>query len=403
MLMKKLFAFIIIVFTLCFGFSFNVYGAENSDLSSESEEITQFKDEISDGLEQITDDDVNDVLKDNDISLKDPASVSNISFGTVIDKLLSYFTDSLKKPIIMLGKILAIILLCAIAQNIAISGSSLTKTFNTMGILATITVMYETVSVTIETVQQALTRLSEFMISYVPIFSSVTAVGGNVSASGSYYAMTLIACEIIGLVGNNIIMPFLSIVMAISLVSAINPNLQFSGAAESIKKACQWILGGVTTLFVGMLSIQGIAGSASDSLITRTAKFAASSFIPIIGGAVSEAYSTLYGSIGVIRTGVGTIGIIAILIMVLKPIIAIIAAKFSISLAQIISGIFGQKESCEFLKSTNAVLSIGLSVVICFSLIFIISTAVLMLMAMNLNWQMTVYNWQLYTQKTYRG
>lgn len=403
MLMKKLFAFIIIVFTLCFGFSFNVYGAENSDLSSESEEIIQFKDEISDGLEQITDDDVNDVLKDNDISLKDPASVSNISFGTVIDKLLSYFTDSLKKPIIMLGKILAIILLCAIAQNIAISGSSLTKTFNTMGILATITVMYETVSVTIETVQQALTRLSEFMISYVPIFSSVTAVGGSVSASGSYYAMTLIACEIIGLVGNNIIMPFLSIVMAISLVSAINPNLQFSGAAESIKKACQWILGGVTTLFVGMLSIQGIAGSASDSLITRTAKFAASSFIPIIGGAVSEAYSTLYGSIGVIRTGVGTIGIIAILIMVLKPIIAIIAAKFSISLAQIISGIFGQKESCEFLKSTNAVLSIGLSVVICFSLIFIISTAVLMLMAMNLNWQMTVYNWQLYTQKNYRG
>ena len=108
MLMKKLFAFIIIVFTLCFGFSFNVYGAENSDLSSESEEITQFKDEISDGLEQITDDDVNDVLKDNDISLKDPASVSNISFGTVIDKLLCYFTDSLKKPIIMLGKILAI-------------------------------------------------------------------------------------------------------------------------------------------------------------------------------------------------------------------------------------------------------------------------------------------------------
>ena len=385
MLMKKLFTFIIIVFTVSFGFSFNVYGAENSDLSSESEEITQFKDEISDGLDQITDDDVNDVLKDNDISLKDPDSVSNISFGTVIDKLLSEFTDSLKKPMIMLGKILAIILLCTIAQNIAISGSSLTKTFNTMGILATITVMYETVSVTIETVQQALTRLSEFMISYVPIFSSVTAVGGNVSASGSYYAMTLIACEIIGLVGNKIIMPFLSIVMAISLVSAINPNLQFSGAAESIKKACQWLLGGVTTLFVGMLSIQGIAGSASDSLVTRTAKFAASSFIPIIGGAVSEAYSTLYGSIGVIRTGVGTIGIIAILIMVLKPIIAIIAAKFSISLAQIISGIFGQKESCEFLKSTNAVLSIGLSVVVCFSLIFIISTAVLMLMAMNIN------------------
>ena len=384
MLMKKCLVFLIVLFSLSWGSAFNVSGEENKE-SSESEEITQFKDELSDGLEKITDDDVNQVLEDNEVSLKDPNSVSNISFGSVIDKLLSYFTDSLRSPLVMLGKILAITLLCAIAQNMAPDGSSLTNTFKIMGILATITVMYDTVSISIEAVEHALSRLSNFMISYVPIFSSVTAVGGSVSASGSYYAMTLIACEIIGLVGNRVIMPFLSIVMAISLVSAINPNLQFSGAADSIKKACQSILGGVTTLFVGMLSIQGIAGTATDSLVSRTAKFAASSFIPIIGGAVSEAYSTLYSSLGVIRTGVGTIGIIAMLIMVLQPIISIIAAKFAISLAQIISGIFGQKESCEFLKSTNAVLSIGLSVVVCFSLIFIISTAVLMLMAMNVS------------------
>ena len=180
-------------------------------------------------------------------------------------------------------------------------------------------------------------------------------------------------------------MPFLSIILAISLVSAINPNLQFGGSAESIKKACQWILGGLTTIFVGLLTIQGMTGTATDSIITRTAKFAASSFIPIIGGAVSEAYSTVYSSLGVIRTSVGTIGIIAILIMVLQPVITIIATKFVVSLAQIISGLFNQQECCDFFKSTNAVLSIALSVVICFSLIFIISTAVLMLMAMNIS------------------
>lgn len=385
MLMRKFIAFIIVFFSLSWGFAFCVNGTENSDLSSEDEDIVQFRDEISDGLENITDDDVNKVLDENEISIKDPSSVSNISFGNVLDKLFSGFTDALKSPIIMLGKILAITLLCAIAQSMVPNGSSLTSTFKTMGILSTITVMYDTVSMSIETVEQALSRLSSFMVSYVPIFSSVTAVGGSVSASGSYYAMTLIACEIIGMIGNRVIMPFLSIVLAISLISAINPNLQFSGAADSIKKACQWLLGGVTTIFVGMLSIQGIAGTATDSLVSRTAKFAASSFIPIIGGAVSEAYSTLYSSLGVIRTSVGTIGIIAILIMVLQPIISIIAAKFAISLAQVISGIFGQKESCEFLKSTNAVLSIGLSVVVCFSLIFIISTAVLMLMAMNIS------------------
>ncbi|MDE6149072.1 MAG: sporulation protein, partial [Ruminococcus sp.] len=113
-------------------------------------------------------------------------------------------------------------------------------------------------------------------------------------------------------------------------------------------------------------------------------KFAASSFIPVIGGAVSEAYSTIHSSMGVIRTGIGSIGIIIICIMILKPVVTIIAIKFIVSIAQIISGIFEQKECSEFLKSTNAVMSIGLSVVICFSVIFVIATAVLMMTAMNI-------------------
>lgn len=385
MVMKKLISIIFIFVCFCITFSFSVKGENDESLSSDTEQVTEFTEKISDDIKNAADDSVNEILEENDISVENPGGVNNISVGSVINKVVTMFTDSLKSPLIMLGKIIAITLLLVTVQNMAPEGSSVISTFNTIGVLSTVTVMYDSIYTSIETVESSLNRLSDFMISYVPIFSSVTAVGGSVSASGSYYAMTLIACEVIGMVGSKVIMPFLSIVMAISLVSSINPNLQFSGAAESIKKACQWILGGLATVFVGLLSIQGMTGSATDSLITRTAKFAASSFIPIIGGAVSEAYSTLYSSLGVIRTGVGTIGIIVIVIMVLPPIISIIASKFAISLAQIISGLFSQKECCEFLKSVNAVLSIGLSVVICFSLIFIISTAVLMLMAMNIS------------------
>lgn len=383
--MKKLIVTLFMFFCFVWILPFSVY-AENNDLSSsQPEQIEQFQNEISDKLEDAADSDIKEILEENNISADKPQQINNISITSVVKKVVAGFTDALKSPLVMLGKMLAVTLLCVAAQSMAPNGSELTNVFNTLGILATITVMYETIYTSIETVESSLQRLSEFMVSYIPIFSSITAVGGSVTASGSYYAMTLIVCEVIGMVASKVIMPFLSIVLAISLVSAINPNLQFSGGAESIKKACQWILGGLTTIFVGLLSIQGMTGTVTDSLVTRTAKFAASSFIPIIGGAVSEAYSTLYSSLGVIRTGVGTIGIIAILIIVLQPILTIVATKFVISLAQIISGLFNQRECCEFLKSTNAVLSIGLSAVICFSLVFIISTAVLMLMAMNIS------------------
>ena len=137
------------------------------------------------------------------------------------------------------------------------------------------------------------------------------------------------------------------------------------------------------TIFTGLLTIQSITGAATDSLASRTAKFAASSFIPIVGGAVSEAYSTVYGSLGVIRSGAGTIGIIIICIIVLRPIVTILAVKFVVTLGKIVCELFGQHESSEFLGGTNAVLSIGLGIVICFSMIFIVATAVVMLTAMN--------------------
>lgn len=381
--MKKI-ILLLFVFICVFFCTLTVNAQNGEENISQSEEYQQIVEDLTQSMENAAGRDVNEILEEQDISLENPESISEISIGSVIGSIFSSFMDVIKKPAVMLGKIIAITLLCVTAKSMAPEGSSVTKAFNIIGILSTITVMYDTVYSSIEIIRSSLESLAEFMTAYIPVFSSVAAVGGSVTASGSYYAVTFILCEIIGFAAKSVIMPFLSIVLAISLVSAINPNLQFSGAAESVKKACHWILGGMMTIFVGLLSIQGLSGSAADTLASRAVKFAASSFIPVIGGAVSEAYSTIHSSMGVIRTGIGSIGIIIICIMLLKPVVTIIAIKFIVSIAQIISGIFEQKECSEFLKSTNAVMSIGLSVIICFSVIFVIATAVLMMTAMNI-------------------
>ena len=81
--------------------------------------------------------------------------------------------------------------------------------------------------------------------------------------------------------------------LAVTLVSAINPSLDLGSLAESVKKLVIWVLGIVMTLFTGLLSIQSFAGAAADNLSARAVKFAASSFIPVIGGSISEAYSAV--------------------------------------------------------------------------------------------------------------
>lgn len=379
--MKKIIFLIPLLILLCF--PMNAYAQDNDENFTETDEYREIVDEISDAVSSGAGDEVNSILEEENISVENSESISDISIWNIIEKIIGLFTESLKQPLSMLGKIIAICVLCSLAQSMMPVNAGMLKVFRTISVLSSVTVIYDSIYSGFQMITDSLDRMSEFMLAYIPVFSSVSAAGGSVASGGSYYALTLVLCEIIAAVSNKILMPFLSIVLAVSLVAAINPELSFCGAASSIKKCVQWILGGLMTIFTGLLTIQSITGSAADSLAARTVKFTASSFIPIIGGAVSEAYSTVYGSLGVIRSGTGTIGIIIICIIVLKPILIILSVKFVITLGKIINEMFGQREIAEFLNSTNAVLSMGLSVLIAFSVIFIISTAVLMMTAMN--------------------
>ena len=94
----------------------------------------------------------------------------------------------------------------------------------------------------------------------------MATAGGSAAAGAGYYGVMLIICESAGILADTILVPFLSAVLAVTLVSAINPSLDLGSLAESVKKLVIWLLGIVMTLFTGLLSIQSFAGAAADNL-----------------------------------------------------------------------------------------------------------------------------------------
>ena len=63
------------------------------------------------------------------------------------------------------------------------------------------------------------------------------------------------------------------------------------------------------TIFTGLLSIQSVVGSSADTLTSKTAKYVISNCVPVVGGAVSDAYSTVKGSLSLLKNGIGGVGI----------------------------------------------------------------------------------------------
>ena len=373
--MKKIIATVIIVLAVMF----TPQGVYADSEEQNNEYYDRLISEINEGLSFEGDEDVKTVLEDNNITLEDPSSAANISVSDVIKHIFESFTAALRSPLI----ITAATMLCVLVRSMSAEGT-VDKVFTLICVLTTVLVISDTVTDSLYSVKTSMGQMNSFMMSYIPIFSSVATAGGSAAAGAGYYSVMLIICESAGILADTILVPFLSAVLAVTLVSAINPSLDLGSLAESVKKLVIWVLGIVMTLFTGLLSIQSFAGAAADNLSARAVKFAASSFIPVIGGSVSEAYSAVKGSIGVIRTSVGVIGVIIMSVIVAKPLLTLLAVKLAVWIGAIINDIFGISNSGGLLKSINSVLSIGVSILAAYSIMFVISTSVVIMTAMNI-------------------
>lgn len=377
--MKKIITAVFFAAILLIAFPICAKADSSGEVTSE-QALDDYYSTINEKIDNAIDDETKRSMKEKGI---DGSDISNVGIFDVIKMIWNEFTSSISEPIKLLGRLAAVLILSSLAKSLAQNGAGASQTFMTVSVLGCITVIYQTVYQTFSDVCGFLNTLSEFMLSYIPIYASVTAASGGFSAGSSYYAQTLGICELIGFISQKVIMPFLSIFLALSFTSAINPDMKFSSAAESIKNAVRLTLTALMTIFTGLITIQSFAGSASDNAASRAVKFGASNFIPIIGGSVSEAYSTVYSSIGIIRSSVGSIGIAAVSVMLLKPLATIICVKLVLSAAKLISDLMGISEASELLKSTGYAMSAAISTVLCFSMMFIISTAVIMLTAAN--------------------
>ena len=89
--------------------------------------------------------------------------------------------------------------------------------------------------------------------------------------------------------------------------------MALAGVGNFLKSTVIYCLTGVTTIFVGILGIQRVVASASDTVAAKAVKFTVGSVIPVVGGIVKDAFDTVAGGIGMIKSVTGAIGIAAIL------------------------------------------------------------------------------------------
>ena len=112
----------------------------------------------------------------------------------------------------------------------------------------------------------------------------------------------------------------------------------------------------------------------------RAIKFSLTGFVPVAGAALAEAYKSVESSVSLLRSGVGVLAIIAVAVMFLPVLLECVLWMLALRAAGAVGEILNLSESVVLFESVRTVISTIFAVLLSVSAVFIISTALVLMM-----------------------
>lgn len=333
---------------------------------------------LKDGLPKETQD-LLEELGVTDFDYKKLMEVSPSSFFELFIKMLQ---GQMQSPLAAGCMILGAILLCSLLTGMrhGLEDSATTTVFSYITALFAGTVILMPVAGCIARTASMIVTSSNFMLAFIPIFTALAAASGNPVSAFSMHGLLMGLGQVISNFSSHFLMPLTGIFLAFSVVGAVNPALQLQSLTATIKKTVTLVLSFASTLFFALLSIRGNITSAADSVAMRGAKFAISSFIPIVGSALSDGLASIEGCAGLIKSAVGVFGIFALVLMFLPAVAELFLWIFTAQACIIASDLFGQNEISAMLKGILHTLTLLIAIVLLIAVLMVISLGILLKM-----------------------
>lgn len=364
--------FTVFILALFIAFSFNVSAEEYSaeDFIKEQAEISG-----ADDLDKNLPDETREYFNKNEIDPTDGNWINSFNIGKIFGDLWQTVTDKIKAPFSCMGLILAVVLISSALNSM---GMGITQTMLNFAVTAisTAAVTAPLLSV-INSSVGIMQSVSVFMVAFVPVFATLLATGGHIVTSVSMSGLLLGAAQTVELIANHLIVPLMCGYLSVSVASGVSPLLSKTTISASIKKLSFWIMSLVTTVFLGILSIQTTVNASADTLTLKTAKFIIGSSVPMAGTVLSEALSTVTASLGILKTSVAIYGVVACGVILLPLLLELLLWRLCLGVTSIACDLLSAELPGKLLRSIDGAISVLCGIILLTGALFIISLSVL--------------------------
>lgn len=207
----------------------------------------------------------------------------------------------------------------------------------------------------------------------MPVFITLMTALGGASGTAVYQPVTMIVSSVIIKIIEIAVMPLFFSAVVFGMISNLSGNVKLEKITKTFRSIANWMLGIMFSVVGALLSVQGIVGASIDNVSIRSAKFALSSYVPILGGYLSDGFDIVLAAGVLIKNAFGLAGILMLAAAVLGPVIKILVISMSLRLAAGIIEPVADEKISGLLYTTGKSLTVLISIILgLFFLIFVI-------------------------------
>ncbi len=296
----------------------------------------------------------------------------------VFDLLFEVVSGNYQGALKVSFTVAAIIIVISIASQFISHDAKILKIVTAFGVLCVALNVILPLSSCITRVISAIRLSSDFMLVLIPVLVAVLSVSGNPVLALSYNSLCFAAAQVVTQIADKFIRPLIQIILSLSIITSVNESMHFEKLILFIKKFAMFLISAVATIFITLLSVKGMLANSADGVAVRGIRFLIGNIIPVIGGAVSDAYLSIIGTMSIVKNTVAVFAVAVIAVTNLPVLAECICWVLALNLLEVLADIFSLKGISVMLASCASAVSLLGVLLLLITLTFVLSIGLLM-------------------------
>lgn len=216
-----------------------------------------------------------------------------------------------------LSKILIVIMLSGICGSFQKNFDLPVVTMATS--LAMTSVLFSDLHGMLSLCTQTLEQTAVFSNTMLPVMAGAITLSGAPITASATQSITMLALSLITEFISSVLVPAICAYISIITVNAALSHDLLDNLAQFIKWITTSSLKLILTVFIAYLSISGAISGSVDAVAVKTAKFAVSGSVPVVGGIISDATESMLAGMVTVKNSLGIIGMLGVTAICIIP------------------------------------------------------------------------------------